>query len=185
MQIGTNEGSFPVMAGLRWVRTFHAVVATPVRVFELIGGLLAWATARMFVAASLFALVAGIAGAFSSPLAVLTPFAAVLCGLAFAAPMAALAARVENPYTLTAVFRFAILPIFLFSGTFFPITQLPTWLQPVAWATPLWHGTTLCRDLGTGSLEALPMLGHIAYLGAFAAIGYVLAIRYVARRLHA
>ena len=103
MQIGTNEGSFPVIAGLRWVRTFHAVVATPVRVVELIGGLLAWASARMFVAASLFAVVAGIAGAFSSPLAVLTPFAAVLCGLAFAAPMAALAARVDNPYALTAV----------------------------------------------------------------------------------
>jgi len=183
MQIGTNEGSFPVMAGIRWVRTYHAVVATPVRVFELIGGLLAWASARMFVAASLFAIVAGIAGAFSSPLAVFTPFAAVLCGLAFAAPMAALAARIENSSALTAVFRFAILPIFLFSGTFFPITQLPTWLQPIAWATPLWHGVTLCRDLSTGSVEALPMLGHVAYLVAFATVGSVLAVRYVERRL--
>ena len=138
----------------------------------------------MFVAASLFVVVAAIAGAFSSPLAVLTPFAAVLCGLAFATPMAALAARVENSNALTAVFRFAILPIFLFSGTFFPITQLPTWLQPIAWATPLWHGVSLCRDLGTGHVEALPTFGHIAYLLAFGGVGAVLAVRYVSRRLH-
>ena len=185
MQIGTNEGSFPVMAGLRWVRTYHAVVATPVRVPELAGGLLLWAAARMFVAASIYAVVAAIAGAFLSPLAVLTPFAAVLCGLAFAAPMAALAARIENSMGLTAVFRFAILPIFLFSGTFFPITQLPEWLQPIAWATPLWHGVSLCRGLGTGDLEPLPTLGHVAYLVVCTAVGAVLAVRFVSRRLHA
>ena len=185
MQIGTNEGSFPVMAGLRWVRTFHAVVATPVRVAELLGGLLLWAAARILVASAIYAAVAAVAGAFSSPLAVLTPVAAVLCGLAFAAPMAALAARIENSMALTAVFRFAILPIFLFSGTFFPISQLPTWLQPIAWATPLWHGVTLCRDLGTGDVELLPMLGHIAYLLAFAGVGAVLAVRFISRRLHA
>jgi lipooligosaccharide transport system permease protein len=184
MQIGTNEGSFPVMAGLVWVRTFHAVVATPVRVVELLCGLMAWAAARMLVAATLFAIVAGIAGAFSSPLAVLTPLAATLCGLAFAAPMAALAARIKNHNALTAVFRFAILPIFLFSGTFFPISQLPTWLQPIAWATPLWHGVTLCRDLSTGSLDALATIGHVAYLTAFVGVGAVLAVRFVSQRLH-
>jgi lipooligosaccharide transport system permease protein len=185
MQIGTNEGSFPVMAGLRWVRTYHAVVATPVRVAELTSGLLLWAAARIFVAASIYAVVAAIAGAFSSPLAALTPAAAVLCGLAFAAPMAALAARVENSMALTAVFRFALLPIFLFSGTFFPITQLPDWLEPVAWVTPLWHGVALCRGLGTGNLEALPTLGHIIYLLAFAGVSAILAVRFISRRLNA
>ena len=185
MQIGTNEGSFPVMAGLRWVRTFHAVVATPVRVAELLGGLLLWAAARILVASAIYAVVAAVAGAFASPLAVFTPLAAVLCGLAFAAPMAALAAGVENSNALTAVFRFAILPIFLFSGTFFPISQLPDWLEPVAWATPLWHGVTLCRDLGTGDIELLPTLGHIAYLLAFVGVGSVLAVRHISRRLHA
>ena len=184
MQIGTNEGSFPVMAGLVWVRTFHAVVATPVRVVELICGLMAWAAARMLVAATLFAIVAGIAGAFSSPLAVLTPFAATLCGLAFAAPMAALAARIKNHNALTAVFRFAILPIFLFSGDVLPDQPAPDWLQPIAWATPLWHGVTLCRDLSTGSLDALATIGHVAYLTAFVAVGAVLAVRFVSQRLH-
>jgi lipooligosaccharide transport system permease protein len=173
------------MAGLRWVRTYHAVVATPVRVAELTGGLLLWAAARMLVAASIYAAVAAIAGAFLSPLAVLTPVAAVLCGLAFAAPMAALAARIENSMGLTAVFRFAILPIFLFSGTFFPISQLPDWLEPIAWATPLWHGVELCRGLSTGDLEPLPTVGHVAYLLAFTGVGTLLAVRFISRRLHA
>lgn len=185
MQIGTNEGSFPVMAGLRWVKTYHAVVATPVSVAELTGGLMLWAAARILVAAAIYAAVAALAGAFSSPLAVLMPLAAVLCGLAFAAPMAALAGRIEDPQALTAVFRFALLPIFLFSGTFFPITQLPVWLQPVAWATPLWHGVELCRGLGTGDLQPLSTLGHVAYLLAFGGVGAVLAVRFIARRVHA
>jgi lipooligosaccharide transport system permease protein len=183
MQIGTNEGSFPVMAGLRWVKTYHAVVATPVRVSELFSGLLLWASARMLVAASLYAIVAAIAGAFLSPLAVFTPLAATLCGLAFAAPMAALAGGVENSNALTAVFRFALLPIFLFSGTFFPIDRLPGWLQPIAWATPLWHGVSLCRDLGTGHVEPLPTLGHVAYLLVFLLAGSVVAVRVISRKL--
>ena len=183
MQIGTNEGSFPVAAGIRWAKTYHAVVATPVRVHELFSGLLSWAAARIVSAAALFAIVAAIAGAFLSPLAVLTPFAAVLCGLAFAAPMAALAGGVENHQALTAVFRFLLLPIFLFSGTFFPIDRLPDWLEPVAWVTPLWHGVELCRDLATGEIEALPTLGHVAYLVAVTIAASVLAVRLISRKL--
>jgi len=183
MQIGTNEGSFPVAAGIKWARTYHAVVATPVRVHELFSGLLAWTAARILAAASLFAAVAAVAGAFLSPLAVLTPVAAVFCGLAFAAPMAALAGGVDNHAALTAVFRFALLPIFLFSGTFFPIERLPDWLEPIAWATPLFHGVELCRDLATGDIEALPTLGHLAYLTAFALAGSVLAVRLISRKL--
>ncbi len=184
MQIGTNEGSFPVMAGIRWARTYHAVVATPVRVRELYSGLLSWTAARIFAAASLFACVAAIAGAFLSPLAVLTPVAAVLCGLAFAAPMAALAGGIENHAALTAIFRFALLPIFLFSGTFFPISQPPRLARS---RSPGRHrsgtASSLCRDLATGEVEALPTIGHVAYLVAFTLVGSVLAVRLISRRL--
>jgi lipooligosaccharide transport system permease protein len=183
MQIGTNEGSFPVMAGIRWVRSYHAVVATPVGVGELVAGLLGWVAARVAVSAAVFAAVAAAAGAFASPLAALTPLGALLTGVAFAAPMAALAASVDNSQALTAVFRFLILPLFLFSGTFFPIERLPGWLQPVAWATPLWHGVTLCRDLATGGADLLSSLGHAGYLAAFAAAGALLTARALRRRL--
>ena len=81
------------------------------------------------------------------------------------------------------LFRFIIMPMFLFSGTFFPVDQLPGLLQPVAWATPLWHGVELCRGLtlGTGTLAGAA--GHVAYLGVFLVAGYLLAERILARRL--
>ena len=67
---------------------------------------------------------------------------------------------------LPAVFRFLLLPIFLFSGTFFPVDRLPDWLEPMAWATPLWHGVELCRDLTTGNVDALLAVVHVVYLYA-------------------
>ncbi len=89
-----------------------------------------------------------------SPLAVLAPLAALLCGLAFAAVIAALSAWMKSDQYLAATYRFGLVPLFLFSGTFFPISQLPGWLEPLAWVTPLWHGVELCRDLATGEVAA-------------------------------
>jgi lipooligosaccharide transport system permease protein len=177
MQLGTNEGSFPVMAGLKWVRTYHGVVATPVRVGELFTGLLAWVALRIIVAGAIFTAVAAAIGAFRSPLAVFAPAAALLCGLAFAAPLAAIAGSAEDGATLTGIFRFAILPLFLFSGTFFPVSQLPDWLEPVAWATPLWHGASLCRDLAAGGVDVSSALGHTAFMLAFVVGGSLIAVR--------
>jgi lipooligosaccharide transport system permease protein len=176
MQIGTNEGSMPVMAGLRWVRTYHGVIATPVRVAELFLGFLGWVSLRILVACGIFVAIAAAFGAFSSPLAAVAPLAALACGLAFAAPLAAIAGTAETGAVITGIFRFVMLPLFLFSGTFFPVAQLPDWLEPVAWATPLWHGVVLCRDLATGSAELWPSLGHVAFMAAFAVVGSLLAI---------
>jgi lipooligosaccharide transport system permease protein len=67
--------------------------------------------------------------------------------------------------------------MFLFSGTFFPVSQLPDWLEPVAWATPLWHGVELCRDLTSGDIELLPSVVHVGYLFALVAAGTLVAIR--------
>lgn len=183
MQIGSGDGSFPVMAGIKWVKTYHAVVATPVRVPELFAGVLAWTVVRMAVATTVFAGIAAAFGAFRSPLAVLAPAAAVLCGAVFASLVASLSAGSQSSAVLTALFRFGILPIFLFSGTFFPVSQLPDWLEPAAWATPLWHGVELCRGLASGTVEAGPALGHVAYLLAVGAAGSALAVRMLRRKL--
>jgi lipooligosaccharide transport system permease protein len=183
MQIGTNEGSFPVMAGLKWTKTYHAVVATPVRVTELFLGFFGWVALRILVAAVIFTAVAAAVGAFRSPWALLAPFAALGCGLAFAAPIAATASAVENSSVLTAIFRFGILPLFLFSGTFFPISQLPAALEWVARVTPLWHGVTLCRELAAGTAELWPALGHAGYLAAFTLAGTVFAVRLLRGKL--
>lgn len=183
MQTAASVTTFPVKAGLKWLRTYHAVVATPVRVSELVAGVLAWAGARVVVAASAFTLVAAAGGAFESPLAVLAPFAAMLCGLAFGGLLAFVCARVESDEWLAAIYRFGLVPLFLFSGTFFPIDQLPDWLEPVAWLTPLWHGVALCRSLCTGQIEPLATTAHVLYLAALSAVGAVLAARAYSRAL--
>ena len=183
MQVGSNEATFPVMAGIKWLRTYHAVVATPVRIGELVAGVLGWAAFRVAVASVIFTAIAAAGGAFDSPLALLAPVAALVCGMAFAAPIMAFSANLENDAWIAAVNRFVIVPMFLFSGTFFPVEQLPGWLEPVAWATPLWHGVTLCRDLGSGGVELLTSAGHLAYLLAFVVTGAVAAVRVHERRL--
>ena len=75
-------------------------------------------------------------------------------GLRSPAVIAALSAWMESDQYLAATYRFGLVPLFLFSGTFFPISQLPDWLEPLAWVTPLWHGVELCRDLATGDVAA-------------------------------
>jgi len=87
----------------------------------------------------------------------------VLVGLSFSGPIAAWAAHAQNEASFVAIFRFIILPMFLFSGTFFPISSLPRPLEIIAWFTPLWHGVTLCRDLTLGHIVPADAL-HLAYL---------------------
>ena len=74
----------------------------------------------------------------------------VLTGLAYAPAIFAFSATRENDSGFAMLFRFGIVPMFLFSGTFFPVSQLPDWLEPVAWVVPLWHGVDLCRALALG-----------------------------------
>ena len=75
-----------------------------------------------------------------------------------------------------------ILPMFLFSGTFFPISSLPAPLEVLAWFTPLWHGVTLCRDLTLGTVS-WGDLGHLAYLVGFVTVGLLAARMTYRRRL--
>jgi lipooligosaccharide transport system permease protein len=183
MQVGTNEAMYPIMAGIKWLRTYHAVVSTPVRVAELVLGNLGWTALRVFVAAVIFTGVAAVGGAFESPLVVFAPLAALLCGLAFFAPISVVGAGSDEDFWFPTINRFVIVPMFLFAGTFFPVSQLPDWLEPIAWATPLWHGSSLCRDLATGSIDALPTIAHVGYLTALVVAGVVASIKVHQRRL--
>lgn len=183
MQMGTSEATYPVMAGVKWLRTYHAVVVTPVRVVELLLGTVTWAALRIAVSSIIFVAIAAVGGAFRSPLAALAPLAALLCGLAFMTPIAAFCAALEDDSAIPALMRFVIIPMFLFAGTFFPVEQLPDPLEALVWVTPLWHGVTLCRDLATGSVEVLSAAGHVAYLLAFVVAGMVAASMVFRRRL--
>jgi lipooligosaccharide transport system permease protein len=184
MQTGAHEGMFPVMASVKWTRQYHAMLATPLRVIDIASGHLGFIAARLVVTSAVFLAVAAAFGAIDSWTALGTVPAGALTGMAFAAPIAAFSAsRDQERGAFAALNRFVLIPMFLFSGTFFPVTELPAWLRPVAYVTPLWHGVTLCRQLALGSGTLLGEVGHAVYLGAFVTIGTVATVAVLHRKL--
>jgi lipooligosaccharide transport system permease protein len=185
MQTASFESTFPIMGGLVWNRVYHAMYATPIRPRDIALGNLAWIGFRVLMVSSVFVLVTALFGAAASPLIVLTIPVAVLTGMAFAGPIAAFSATQRTVEKFNAVFRFGITPLFLFSGTFFPVESLPAFLQAIAWLTPLYHGVALSRGLALGiaAEEPLLMLAHAAILFAFAALGAWAAVRTFERKL--
>jgi lipooligosaccharide transport system permease protein len=185
MQSAAFESTFPIMAGLTWQRVFHAMYATPISPRDIVLGNLTWIAIRLTMIATIFAIVMSVFGAAASPLIVLGIPAAVLTGMAFATPIAAFSATQRTPEKFNAVFRFGITPLFLFSGTFFPISNLPAAIQPIAWLSPLWHGVELSRALALGTIgqAPLPALAHVAVLVAIAVAGTVWAFRTIEARL--
>jgi lipooligosaccharide transport system permease protein len=96
--------------------------------------------------------------------------------MAFAAPVAAMSASLRSEgQAFNMLFRFVVTPMFLFSGTFYPISQLPEWARVLAHVSPLWHGTELARDAGIGGLSLAAVLGHIAFLLVWLVVGVALA----------
>lgn len=183
MQTATIESSWPVMAAIKWSRVYHAMIATPLTERDAFVGHQLFVITRVFTSAAAYLVVIAAFGAVASWWGILVVPVAVLIGTAFSMPMAALAARVEDDRTFVTIFRFLIVPMFLFSGTFFPISQLPLGFELIAYVTPIWHGVELCRMLTLGTVEPWAALGHTAYLLAWTLVGFELARRSYRRRL--
>ncbi|MBB5789795.1 ABC transporter permease [Jiangella mangrovi] len=183
MQTAVGESTFPVMGALKWQRQYHAMLAAPLGIADVVLGHVVFVTMRVAITSVAFAVVAVVLGAITSWWVLLAVPAAVLTGLAFTTPVFAFAARQDDDSGFNVLFRFIVMPMFLFSGTFFPVEQLPGVLEAVARVTPLWHGVELCRSLVTGTATALGSLGHVAYLTAWAAGGLWLAFASFRKRL--
>ena len=182
MQLATNEATFPVMGAIKWAKTYYAMVATPLRVVDVLLGHFAWIALRLTMVSAIYLLIMTAFGVAQSPLLALALPAAVLTGLAFATPVAAFAITQETEAAFSTLFRLVFVPLFLFSGTFFPIGQLPEALQVIAWTTPLSHGVALCRDCALGHLGPFD-LGHLAYLSLLVLGGALVAHHTYRRRL--
>ncbi len=179
----SGEATYPVMAAIKWLKTYFAMLATPLRVGDVLAGHLLWIAARVTAAVAAYLVVMAAFGTTPSWQAVGVLPAGVLTGLAFATPLAAFSATQENDSSFSLIFRLGIVPLFLFSGVFFPISVLPEGLRVIAYATPLYHGVALCRMLDLGRTAAGPLAAHAAYLVALAAGGAVLAHRAFSARL--
>ncbi len=183
MQTAATESTFPVMAGIVWVKSYHGMLATPIRTADVVIGKLTYIGLRLLIVTTVFFVVSVAFGAITRPEAVLAVPAALLTGLAFAAPIAAFSATQKDTNGFNALFRFGVIPLFLFSGTFFPVEQLPPLLQPIAYVTPLWHGVDLCRSLALGTADPLLSAVHVAYLGTMTVLGVAVALTTFRRRL--
>ncbi|MFU8850126.1 ABC transporter permease [Micromonospora sp. SL1-18] len=181
LQVAMAESTWPVHSNLRWIRTYHAQVAAPLRIGDILAGHLAFVLFRVLTSAAAFVLVTALFGALRSPWAVAVLPVVVLLGLAVAAPTFAFSAAVPSDSYLALLFRFAVIPMTLFAGVFFPVESLPEALRWLAYATPVWHGVDLCRAATLGTAPQWPVAGHLLYLAAWSAAGWLLA-RHVFRR---
>ena len=183
MMTGAGDSAFPVMAGIKWRKSYDAVLATPIGVTDLVLGHLGWVAVRLTFVTLVYSMVMTAFGATTVIEGLIAVPPAVATGLAFAGIITAYTAQLEDERGLSSLFRFGITPLFLFSGTFFPVSQLPGWMQPLAYATPLWHGVSLCRGLAIGAeYEVNPWLSA-GYLAALTLFGIVLATRTMRKRL--
>lgn len=182
MQTASFESTYQIMARFRWNRVYHAMLATPVDVSSVVVGQLAWIAVRLALVAGVFFGVMVTFG-LASPSAIMAVVAAVLTGLAFAAPIIAFTATQRSDSGFSSIFRFVVTPLYLFSGTFFPIDQLPGFLQVVALLTPTYHGVALARDIVLMRADLMQSVLHVAVLGAFIVAGTLAALATFQRAL--
>ena len=184
METAVGESTYPVYGSVKWNKTYQAAVASPLNPADIFHGHVLFVTLRLAMNCTVFLAVASAFGAIRSPWMIAAVPVAVLTGLAFATPIEAWAVTRKKDSSFAMIFRFGMIPLFLFSGTFFPITQLPPWFQPVAYLTPLWHGVSLCRALNLGTADWGQALIDVAYLAALATAGIVAGNRSYRRRLY-
>jgi lipooligosaccharide transport system permease protein len=179
-----GEVTYPVMGMIKWHKAYFGMVATPLGVPDVILAHLGFVTFRVATTCAVFLAVMAPFGVFESFGGVLAAFLVqLLIGLAFATPIYALSAGLKDESAFSLVFRLGMIPLFLFSGAFFPISNLDPWMEALARATPLWHGVDLTRMLTLGQVDWSMAAVHVAYLVVLALAGWFWAVRRLTRRM--
>ena len=186
VSVATEEFTYTVMSGFKWRRVFWGINATPVEPGQIASGLVLAVAARMAFGGILYYLLILVFGATGSTgLSWLLPLVGVLGGLAFGLPLLAYSASLKDDAgQFAAVQRFVFTPLFLFSGTFYPLETLPSALHWIGWISPLWHASELGRVLSYGAPKPAWLVAvHVLALLALAIGGWLLARRVFTRRL--
>ncbi len=184
VQTGMNEASYPTFARFKWQRIFWGISATPITPRQIADGQLLYYLTRMATGSALYYLVVAAFGAAGRPLGVVMIAVGTLTGLSCAVWVMVVSATLRGEGgAFNVIFRFVLIPMTLFSGSFFPIAQLPLVVRWLAWLSPLWHGNQLARA-ATGTHGDWPSsFGHLAYLAALAVVGVAVARRRFEKRL--
>ena len=183
MQTAAGESMYPIMSAITWNRTFQSMISTPIAALHVVLGTSMWMIVRLTIVSTAFVIVMIIFGATDILRGIAMLPVAVLTGLAFALPIMAYTVTRRGDSSFPAMNRFIITPLFLFSGVFFPVTELPTFLQPIAFVTPLWNGVSLARGIAIGNIDAPLALYNLGVLFVYCAVGLVAASRTFPRRL--
>jgi lipooligosaccharide transport system permease protein len=184
MQMAGADGLWPVMGRIQWDKQYVGVVTSPITPAELAVGYLTWESLRALLVAVAFLLVASVVGGLASPFAVLAAPVCMLLAVVMSGPLAAWSSSRTSDRSFAIIFRLGIIPLFLFSGTFFPISQLPGWAQPLAQLSPLYHAVELARAATTGHAQsAAAVVGHLLVLSTVAFGGLIAAQRTFTNRL--
>lgn len=184
MQLAVGETTYPVMGGIKWHKSYHAQMATPLAVRDIVNAHLLFVLSRIGSATAVFMLVLAPFGLFESwwgPF--LAWLAQLLVGMAFATVVFGVSARMRSEEGFGVIFRLGVVPLTLFSGAFFPIDNLGPLLAWVARLTPLWHGVDLSRMLCLDTVDWPLAAVHLVVLAAITAWGWWWAIRGLEQRL--
>lgn len=182
MQIAAVESMWPTMGLLRWGGIYKAVLATPIGSRELGVAHVLWIGFRGFVAATCFLIVLAVAGAVTSLWAICIAAVALLVAWAHAGPMVAITVGLEQENLFPMISRVVVFPLFLFSGAFFPVDDMPTAIAWFARATPSWHGVEAARHFASGDLSGIDAV-HVGYLALVAGLGFLAVRRQFPRHL--
>ena len=186
IQAAMDETTFPTLQGFVWDRSFFSMIATQLRSRDIVGGIMIASAIRCIVNTVFYELVLFAFGAITLESIPVLSFSAIFAGIAFACVMLAVSSFVEEDDGFFAlVGRFIIAPMFMFSGTFYPLTSLPIYLQWIGWISPVWHSTDIGRNLSYGhKVEPWLMFVHFAFLAAIMIAGLLVANRKFGMRLN-
>ncbi len=185
IQGAIDEVVMPTMQGFKWNKNFFAMNATPLTGKQIAQGVYLAALARVALTVTVYWILLYFFGALQAGTAWVAIAVAMFAGAAFGAMMLAVAARViKEDFFFSILGRFIIMPLFLFSGTFYPLSTMPIFLRPIGWISPLWHATELGRYFTYGhSISGVMLVLHIAYLGTILFIGIRIAESAFTKRL--
>jgi lipooligosaccharide transport system permease protein len=181
-----EECTYPILMGFKWNPIFFGMNAAPISGNQIVNGIFIAVLARLLPTTLVYYVVMLIFGAVPSPLGVLDIPIAILTGMAFGLVIASYMSTVQQDVGQPAfIQRFIVIPLFLFSGTFFPLSQMPVFLQWIGWISPLWHGTELGRVVSYGAVEpGWLTLVHVLYPLALCIYGWRRTQVVVTRRLN-
>jgi len=177
------ENSFSSFVRMYYQKTYDAIRATPLSVDEIIAGEIMWGATKSLLAASVMTTVLSLFGLVHFPTGLGILPLAFLGGLLFGSVGMIFTGVVKSIDMFNLPIFLFITPMYLFSGTFFPIETLPHWAQAVAYFLPLSHLVTLARNLCLGTITGTQVLVSGSYLVVATVILIPIALRVMRRRL--